>query len=193
MVFRGRYDGATMKSIPEALRDARLQHGWRYGHLARLCGASTPREISKLSQRLFRLENEERVHERRLAFRVATVLDVDVVRVRRLIEEQRMEEQLAYEAWLDEPVPLEMHVVPFAGFSYRQQLPDTYDDLDAARLAKELTRGREQMRVIVAVSRRLSFVYQGGELVNRIEAASGRSTAPVMKIGKSLVQFDATD
>lgn len=182
-----------MTSIPELLREARLRREWRYGDVARLCGASTPREISKLSQRLIRLENEERVHERRLALRLAAILDVDVARVRRLIEEQRVEEQHAHEGWLDEAVPVEMYIMPFAGFSYRQQLPGGCDELEAFGRAKELTRGREQMRVVVAVSRRVSFVFERGQLVDRLEAASGRSTVPVVQIGRSVVQFVATE
>ena len=80
--------------------------------------------------------------------------------------------------------------MPFAGFSYRHRLPEVCHELEAFRLAKQMTAGRE-MRVIVAVSRRLSFVFQRGELVDRLEARPAQSVVPAVRVGKSLVQFAA--
>lgn len=166
---------------------ARTSRGWSFGDLARACGTVTPRETSKLSSRLVRLEREAHVHERKLPLRLARLLDLDVEKVRALLDDQWRTEQLERAAWLDEPVPLEMHVVPFGGFAYRHQLPAQCDDLEAFRLAKELTRGREQMRVIVTVSRKLAFVFQRGQLIERLEA----NAAPFVRIGRSFVRFEA--
>jgi hypothetical protein len=60
--------------------------------------------------------------------------------VRRQLDEQRREEQLQHEAWLNKEVPLELHVMPFAGFSYRYRLPEGCDELEAFRLAKQMTK-----------------------------------------------------
>jgi hypothetical protein len=154
-----------------------------------MCGATTAREISKVSQRLVKLERDDGVPEPRLAIRVAALLGIEMHQVRRLIDEMRMEERHRYERWLNESVPLEMHVIPFAGFSYRHQLPDCCDELEAFRLAKQMTNGRD-MRVIVAVSRRLSFVFQRGQLVDRLDVSAGDRVVPVVQIGKSFIQFE---
>ena len=174
----------------ELIRDARSRRGWSFGDLARACGASTAREISKLSLRLVRIERDQRLPERKLTLRVAALLDLDIEEVCRRLEAQRQEEHLQYEAWLNEAVPLELHVVPFAGFSYRHRLPENCDELEAFRLAKQMTEGRE-LRVIVAVSRRLSFLFQHGEVVDRREARSGQPVVPAVRVGRSMVQFEA--
>jgi transcriptional regulator with XRE-family HTH domain len=174
----------------ELIRDTRSRRGWSFGDLARACGASSSRAVSKLSLRLVRIEREQRVPERKLALRVAALLDLDIDDFRRVLGEQRREEQLLYESWLNEAVAIELYVVPFAGFSYRQRLPEGCDELEAFRLPKQMTAGRE-LRVIVAVSRRLSFVFQRGKVVDRLEARSGHSVVPAMRIGRSIVQFEA--
>jgi len=181
-----------MNRVGELLRHARMRLGWRFGEIARKCGAATPREISKLSQRLVRLERADDVPEPRLAIRVAALLGVATGEVVRLIDEQRKEEKLRREAWLNEAVPIELHVLPFGGFAFRYRLPGGCDDLEAFRLAKQMTSGREQMRVVVALNRRLSFVFQRGQLIDRLEAAPGRNV-PVMQIGRSLAQFNAAE
>jgi len=182
-----RSEEPQMNRIGPLIYAARTSRRLSFGDLARACGAATPRETSKLSARLVRLERDARVHERKLPLRVARLLDLDVEKIRRLLDEQRMTEQLEHTAWLEEPVPLEMHVVPFGGFAYRYQLPAQCDDLEAFRVAKELTGGRQQMRVIVTVSRKLASVFQRGQLIERLEANS----APFVRIGRSFVQFQA--
>jgi hypothetical protein len=57
--------------------------------------------------------------------------------------------------------------------------------------AREQSRRFEQ--VVLALSRRVSIVFSRGQLVDRLEAASGRSIGPMVKIGKQLVQFEASE
>src|SRR5436853_7008649 len=82
----------------------RKSRGWSFGDLARECGAVTPRETSKLSSRLVRLEREAHVHERKLPLHLARLLDLDVEKVKALLDDQRRTEQIEHAAWLDEPV-----------------------------------------------------------------------------------------
>ncbi len=177
--------------VGELIHAARIDRSMTFGDLARACGATTAKQTSRIAHRLVLFEREG-VRDRRLLQKVIAALDLDPAVVVELLDRQHVEELEEWNRWADEPVEIELHVVPFGGFAFRYQLPEGSDDLTAFRLAKELTRGREQMRAVVAVSRRLSFVFERGVLTQRIEAAPGRSV-PVMQIGHSLVRFDAVD
>lgn len=174
--------------LADLVRDARARRRWSYGDLARQLGASTAKGTSRLSLRLVRIEREGLL-ERELLLRVAVVLGLDLALVNRLIDEHRGTEQVAYEAWLNEEVPIELYVRPFSGFWYKQQLPDEIAG-DADRVityAGELTRGREEMRAVVALSRRLSVIVARGEVIDRRE---GEPVVPVVRIGRATVVFE---
>lgn len=175
--------------LADLIRDARTGRGWRFGDLARQLGASTPRETSRLSLRLVRIEREG-LFEQKLLLRVIGVLGLDPALVNRLLDEHRRTAQLAYEAWLNEEVPIELHVRPFAGFWYKQHLPDeTAGDTDRViAYARELTYGREEVRAVVALSRRLSVIVAQGEVVGRHE---GEPVMPVVRVGRAELQFEA--
>ncbi|HEX6642017.1 MAG TPA: hypothetical protein VF215_12940 [Thermoanaerobaculia bacterium] len=180
--------------IGELIAAERVRRGWRFGDLARACGATTARQTSRIAQRLVLFEREG-VRDRALLQRVAFALDLDPVVVNELLRRQHEEELAEWKAWADEPVPMKLHVRPFAGFWYGQPLPDEIegDELRAIQYARQMTVGREDMRVVLALSRRRSITFARGEIVATTEAKPNITAMPHVKIGGKSVVFEATD
>jgi hypothetical protein len=180
--------------IGELIAAERVRRGWRFGDLARACGATTARQTSRIAQRLVLFEREG-VRDRALLQRVVVALDLEPVVVNELLRRQYEEELAEWNAWADEPVPMKLHVRPFAGFWYGQPLPDEIegDELRAIHYARQMTVGREDMRVVLALSRRRSITFARGEIVATTEAKPNITAMPHVKIGGKSVVFEATD
>ena len=180
--------------IGELIAEERVRRRWRFGDLARACGATTARQTSRIAQRLVLFEREG-VRDQALLRRVVVALDLDPVSVNELLRRQREEELAEWNAWADEPVPMKVHIRPFAGFWYGQALPDEIqgDELRAIEYARRLTIGREDMRVVLALSRRRSITFARGEIVGTTEAKPNITTTPHVKIGAKSVVFEATN
>jgi hypothetical protein len=178
--------------IGELIATERVRRGWRFGDLARACGATTTRQTSRIAQRLLLFEREG-VRDRALLQRVAVALDLEPVVVNELLRHQHEEELAEWNAWADEPVPMKVHVRPFAGFWYGQQLPDEIegDEVRAIEYARRMTVGREDLRVVLAVNRRRSVTFARGQLVGTIEATPERRVTPHVAIGGQRIVFEA--
>ena len=177
--------------IGELIAAERVRRGWRFGDLARACGATTARQTSRIAQRLVLFERES-VRDRALLQRVVVALDLDPVIVNELLRRQHEEELAEWNAWADEPVPMKLHVRPFAGFWYGQPLPDEIegDELRAIQYARQMTIGRQDMRVVLALSRRRSITFARGEIVG---TKPNTTATPHLQIGGKSVVFEATD
>lgn len=184
----------AMNYIGELIAHERIRRNWRFGALARACGAATARQTSRIAQRLVLFEREG-VRDRALLQRVVVALDLDPVIVNELLRRQHEEELAEWNAWADEPVPIKLHVRPFAGFWYGQPLPDEIegDELRAIQYARQMTVGREDMRVVLALSRRRSITFARGEIVTTTEAKPNITAMPHVKIGGKSVVFEATN
>lgn len=180
--------------IGELIAAERVRRGWRFGDLARACGATTARQTSRIAQRLVLFERES-VRDRALLRKVVVALDLDPVIVNELLRRQHEEELAEWNAWADEPVPMKVHVRPFAGFWYGQALPDEIegDELRAIEYARAMTVGRQDMRVVLALSRRRSITFARGEMVGTTEAKPNVTVTPHVKIGGKSVVFEAAD
>ncbi|HEX7152257.1 MAG TPA: hypothetical protein VF618_12285 [Thermoanaerobaculia bacterium] len=180
--------------VGELIAAERIRRGWRFGDLARACGATTARQTSRIAQRLVLFERES-VRDRALLQRVVVALDLDPVVVNELLRRQHDEELAEWNAWADEPVPMKVHIRPFAGFWYGQSLPDEIegDELRAIEYVRAMTVGRQDMRVVLALSRRRSITFARGEMVGTTEAKPNVTVTPHVKIGGKSVVFEAAD
>jgi hypothetical protein len=180
--------------IGRVIQEARIRRSMSFGDLARSCGAVTPKQTSRIAQRLVIFEREG-VRDRNLLQRVIMALDLDPQVVVDLLDRQRVEELAEWNRWANDPVPMELHVRPFAGFWYRQALPVEIaaDELRAIEHAQQMTAGREELRVVLAVNRRVAFTFAGGQLVAQTEATPGRSMTPFVTIGGRRIEFAASE
>jgi hypothetical protein len=180
--------------IGRMIQEARIHRSMSFGDLARSCGAVTPKQTSRIAQRLVLFEREG-VRDRKLLQRVITALDLDPQVVVDLLDRQRVEELAEWNRWANEPVPMELHVRPFAGFWYRQALPVAIaaDELRAIEHARQMTVGREELRVVLAVDRRVALTFAGGQLTARTKARPGRSMTPFVTIGGRRIEFAASE
>ena len=180
--------------IGELIAAERIRRCWRFGDLARACGATTARQTSRIAQRLVPFERES-VRDRALLQRVVVALDLDPEVVNELLRRQHEEELAEWNAWADEPVAMKVHIRPFAGFWYGQPLPDEIegDELRAIEYARAMTVGRQDMRVVLALSRRRSITFARGEMVGTTEAKPNVTVTPHVKIGGKSVVFEAAD
>jgi hypothetical protein len=176
------------------IHEARIGRSMTFGDLARACGAATAKQTSRIAQRLVLFEREA-VGNRKLLQRVIAVLDLDPQRVVELLDRQRVEEIQAWNRWADEPVEMELHMRPFAGVWISVPLPIgiAADELRAIDYAKQLTIGRKEMRVVLAISRRVAYTFAGGQLVARTEAtAPHESLTPFVVIAGRRIEFVAS-
>lgn len=180
--------------IGELISQERVRRGWRFGDLARACGALSPRQISRVAQRLVLFEREG-VRDQGLLRKVVLALELDPVRVNELLDRQHREGLAEWNAWVDEPAPIQLHVRPFAGFWYRHALPPdaAADESRAIDYARRLTIGRRDFRVVLALNRRVALTFAEGELIARSEATPDRSVSPVMTVGGRPVMFEEKD
>ena len=179
--------------LGQLIHERRLHRRWTFGDLARACGAVTPKQTSRISQRLVLFEREG-VRDRRLLQKVISALDLDPIVVVELLNWQRVEELAEWQSWLIEPVPIEMHVRPFAGVWIKLTLPDDVaeDESLAIEYARQMTASHEEMRVVLAVDRRVSLTFAAGQLLARTEATPGRNTIPLVEIGARRIVFTST-
>lgn len=177
--------------IGEMVSTRRRERGWRYGDLARACGAVTAKQTSRIAQRLVLFEREG-VRDRNLLQRVVTALDLDPAHVNELLRRQHEEELAEWNAWADEPVSMKLHVRPFGGFWYSPSLPvEIEGELRAIEHARRMTVGREELRVVLAVNRRRAITFAQGEIVGTREATPGADVMPHMEIGGKRIVFEA--
>lgn len=180
-----------MNYVGRMIADERARRGWRYGDLARAaCGAGTPRQISKVSQQLVLFEREG-VRDRSLLAKVAVALDLDPIVVDDLLRRQHEEELARWREWLEEPVPMTIHLQAIPGFWVQLPLPpETADDeLEAIEYTRELTVGGARL-VVLALNRKVSLTFANGQLIATREATPDASVTPYMLIGGKGVVFE---
>lgn len=178
--------------VGRLIHEARIARSMTFGDLARRCGAMTAKQVSKIAQRLVLFERES-VRDRKLLQRVVAALDLDPQLVVELLDRQHVEELEEWNRWADEPVEMELHVRPFAGFWYRHELPEEImaDELRVIDYAKQMTANRDELHVVVVVDRRRSLSIAHGEVVAMMEAKPNVSLRPYVVIGGQRIGFEA--
>src|SRR3954453_19738961 len=179
--------------IGELIHEARIGRSMTFGDLARACGAATAKQTSRIAQRLVLFERES-VGDRKLLQRVIAVLDLDPQLVVELLDRQHFEELEAWNRWADEPVEIELHMRPFAGVWIKLPLPVEIaeDELLAIEYAKQMTTGREEVRIVVVLDRRRSLTIARGEVTARTAAKPNVSMKPFVVIGGRRVVIEAS-
>ncbi len=182
-----------MNYIGELIHEERHRRRWSFGDLARACGAVTPKQTSRVSQRLVLFEREG-VRDQNLLQLIITALDLDLAVVVELLHRQRVEELEEWNRWADESVEIELHMRPFAGVWIKLQLPVdiAHDELRVIDYAKQMTAQRDEVRVVVALDRRRSLTIARGEVVATMEAKPNVSLKPYVVIGGRRVVFEAS-
>lgn len=179
--------------VGRLIHETRLARSMTFGDVARSCGAVTPKQTSRIAQRIVLFEREG-VRDLRLLRRVVVALAVDLDQVNELLRRQREEELAEWNAWADELVPMELHMRPFAGVWFKLPLPVEVENQEQAiEHARQMTVGREELRVVLAVNRRRSITFARGEVIAVGEATPGRSLTPHVEIGGKRIVFEARD
>jgi len=177
--------------IGELIATARQGRGWSFGEVSRLLGAVSAKQISRLSLRLVQIERE-RAAERKLVRKAAGLLGLDLDLVDKLLDADCAEELRAWNEWADEIVRPTLHAKAIPGFWVCLQVPESMVTEDECiEFARDQSQRFEQ--VVLGLSRRASIVFSRGQLVNRVQAMPGRLAMSVIKIGRSLVQFEASE
>jgi hypothetical protein len=159
----------ALPTVSELISQARDQRGLSFGDIARLLGASTPRQTSKLSQRIVKVEREHSVVERRLISRLGDVLAIDQRELERALDKQRAEELRAWLRWLNEPMPMELHLQALPGVWFRDDLPEL-GEAEAIQFASSVAAGRN-VCACLALNRQISVWFdRDGEETGRTVA-----------------------
>jgi hypothetical protein len=163
-------------------REQRHKQSLSLGQLARLLGY---RNVSKGANKLVRLEREGIVDEQ-LLVRLAGVLGIEPSRVQSLIEQDRQEYLHAWEAWVSQPVPMQLIVKYMPAVYGTVPMPDEVTTPEQAEAFAREYAQRHGRSVCLAVSRRLSvWIDKGGNVEARTEAAPDYPNTPFMRLNGS--------
>ena len=178
--------------IGELIYGVRIERSMTYGDLARRCGAVTPKQTSRIAQRLVLFEREG-VRDRQLLQKVIAALDLNPQHVVELLDRQRVEELEEWNRWADVPVAIELHLRPFAGGWIKLDVPKEIeaDELLAIDYAKQKTMNSDEMRIIVVLDRRRSVTIARGEVVATMEAKPNTGLRPYVVIGGQRIVLEA--
>lgn len=177
--------------VGRLIHETRIRRSMTLGDLARACGATTARATSRIAQRLVGFERD-RIGDMALLRQVTSVLELDPAAVTALLERQRGEEVEEWNRWADRPVPIELHVRPFAGLWFRVSLPTGVADEDSAiEYARKLTAGGDDVRTVLMLSGRKSMTFARGEKLQTIEAKPNQNLEPYVLVGTHPVVFVA--
>jgi hypothetical protein len=160
-------------------REQRERLGLSLGQLARFVGY---RNASKGANKLVRLEREGIVEEL-LLVGLAGVLGLEPSRIQSLIEQDRQEYLHAWEAWVNQPVPMQLIVKYMPAVYGTVPMPDEVTTPEQAEAFAREYAQRHGRSVCLAVSRLLSvWIDKGGNVEARTEATPGCPNTPFMRL-----------
>ena len=164
----------------------RLQVNLSLGQLARLVGY---RNVSKGSNKICRFEREGTATEVLLAA-LADVLSIDLPTVESLIDQDRKEYLHAWEAWVNEPVPMQLIARYMPAVYARVALPEEIKTAEQAEaFASEYAR-QHRRRVCLAISRRHSvWIDAEGQIEARTESTPDDLNVPFMRLKGNRTRF----
>jgi transcriptional regulator with XRE-family HTH domain len=160
-------------------QERRRQRGLTLGQLARLLGY---KNVSKGSNRIARFERHGAVTPD-LLLHLAEALGIDLAIVEGMLERDRQERPREWEAWVNEPVPIQLVARYMPAVYGRVALPEgvtTPEQAEAFARAYARQHGR---RVCLALSRRLSvWINREGRVEARTEATPDTPNTPFMRV-----------
>jgi hypothetical protein len=121
--MRDQSDPAVAPTVAELIARHRAERRLSFGDVARLLDARTPRQASKMSQRIVLIERGGRIVERRLISRLGVVLEIDNTELERAFDDQRAVDLREWVRWLNEPVPMKLHLRAMPGVWFLDRLP----------------------------------------------------------------------
>ena len=160
------------------VRRQRERQGLNRGQLARSLGY---RNISKGVRRILDLETQGSCAARLWA-RVQDVLGLD----QSDIEHAASQDWADYQAWLDQPVPMELvlKLIPAVYLNVRLPAEARSDEVKAETYACEVAEARK-LKACLVVSRRLSiWINEKGEVYSRTSPSLDRANRPYMELGR---------
>lgn len=168
-----------MSHLGTFLRSQRVQRGLSLGALAKLVGY---RNISKGVKRLTRLECDGTSKDD-LLVSVVEALGVELPVAERLLEQDRQEHLLAWEAWVSEPVLMQLIVRYMAAVYGRVKLPEDITTPEQAEAWACDYAKKHRLRVCLAISRRVSvWIDADGQVESRTEARPDQPNQPWMDV-----------
>ena len=164
------------RSVAALVASHRSERKLSFGQLARILGSTTPRQTSRLSQRIVKIEREGSVLEKRLIFRLGDVLEIDKATLAQALANQRAEELRGWLRWVNEPVSVLLHI---------RAMPTVWYSLELGRISEEAAikiasaqAKDKRSPVCLALNRSLSIWFDAaGEETARAEASPSTPSA----------------
>jgi len=156
------------------------------GELAHMVGY---RNIAKGANKICRLERDGVFRDDLLAV-LADALDIDLPTVESLIEQDRQEHFRKWEAWANQPVPMQLVVRYMAAAYGKVKMPeDITTQKQAEAFACEYAR-QQRLLVCLVVSRRQSvWINKEGRVYARTEATPDKPNMPWMQLRSDKRRF----
>lgn len=174
--------------LSQYFRSKRLKKRLTLGQLARMVGYQN---LSKGANRIQRFERGGTIHKDLLG-KLMDALQVDNATAQELAEKDRQEYLSGWEAWVSEPVPIQVVVRIMPAIYSTVSLPPHVTSSDEIiTFAQDLARLR-RMRVFVHLSRRKTVhIDEEGRIIGTEEATPDFDPRPFSQIGnkKFLFQF----
>ena len=164
--------------LGEYIKARREQLGLRRSEVARLLGYEN---VNKGSARLHSVE-EGRWVSRDFLVRLMNVLNIEPHVIEDLIDRDRQEYVAAWEAWANEPVPMHAAVRYVPGFFAGIDLPGDVTTPEQAVAWAVETAKRLNKKVVLVVSRRVSWTIHEDGRADAIYATPDSSGMPWMAL-----------
>lgn len=162
------------------IKDRREQLGLRRSEVARLLGYEN---ASKGSARLHSVE-EGRWVNRDFLVRLMGVLQIEPQVVQDLIDRDREEYVAAWNRWADQPTPMHAAIRLIPGFMAGIDLPDDLTTPEQAVAWAVKTAQHKNKKIILVVSRRVSYtVHENGEVDGPFVATPDNNAMPWTALG----------
>jgi transcriptional regulator with XRE-family HTH domain len=168
-----------MSQLGAFIQGERLRRGLTLGRLARLVGY---RNLSNGERRIARLEHTGMATPD-LLVNIVEALGLDWATVERLAEEDRREHLREREAWVEEPVPMQLIVRLMAAIYVRKGLPAEITTQEEAEAWSRNFASQHRCRVCLVLSRRWSvWIDALGHVEARTEARPDQPNVPWMQV-----------
>jgi transcriptional regulator with XRE-family HTH domain len=168
--------------LGEYIKHRREQLGFRRSAVAKLLGYEN---LNKGSRRVHSIE-EGRWVSRDFLMRLIGILQIEPQVIEDLIARDRQEYVEQWNRWADEPVPMHAAVRYIPGFFAGIDLPGDVTTPEQALAWAVETARQKQKKVILVISRRVSWtVHENGVADGPFNATPDSNAMPWMALGKS--------
>jgi hypothetical protein len=164
------------KHLRNYFKSQRERKGIRMGHLAEMIGYKNRNKGGRL---ILQFEREGIVSEDLLQ-KLITALEID----QEALAEAIKRDQDEWEAWVNEPVPMQMILRPIAAVNILHPLPQEIETVEQAEKYSRNYAKEKGFRVCLVLSRRESlWIRDNGEISARTFAKPGVPNIPYTTVG----------